>query len=70
MKEDNRWWRIDTFEDNKLGYKAGDYLLDEMIWEDAGIYLTQGQLLMEMPMIVEQEIIDIVDDLFYRLESK
>ena len=30
MQEDNRWWRIDTFEDNKLGYKAGDYLLDEM----------------------------------------
>ena len=39
-----------------------------MIWEDAGIYLTQDQLLMEMPMIVEQEIVGIVDDLFDRLE--
>ena len=51
---------LNLYEYNTLPYYKGEYLLEEEVWEEAGLYMTGGYNI--LPGLMEdEELIGIVD---------
>lgn len=59
-------WQGNFYEDDTTAHFYGEYLLDEEIWTESGLYLSEYDT--KIPDILEdEEIVEIVDTIIWRM---
>ena len=57
--------------ENRIQYIPGRYLLDETIWQDAGIYITGYEIKFPSSIVLdENKVVNIVDDFLKKMMKK